>query len=130
MSRVPIIFLVFPGLLACGEPPPPVSESILQRVTTEISTVSQESRSAPVLVATVPQGFWENTAPPVMGRTFFEEDFGGAAGVCIISYSLWERFGSGESDAPLVYGGQSLTIVGVMPSSFDIPEGAQVWVPR
>ena len=46
-----------------------------------------------------------------MGRTFEEEDFEGSLSACIISFSLWERLGSGESDAPLVLGGTSLEVI-------------------
>ena len=117
------------ALLSCQEPPPPVAASILERVTTEFSTVRLGSRSAEALVARVPQGFYQNTARPVLGRTFAAEDFSGAATVCIISYPLWESLGSGESDAPLVLGGTSLRVIGVMPEDFNIPAGAQVWIP-
>lgn len=117
-------------LLSCREPPPPVASFILDRVTTERATVTLATRSAEVLVARVPGGFYQNTARPVMGRTFAEGDFDGSPSVCVISFSLWERLGSGESDAPLVFGGASLEVIGVMPDDFDIPAGADVWMPR
>ena len=122
---IPLLCL---ALLSCEEPPPPVAVHVLNRVTAEFATVTLGSRSADVLVAKVPRGFYDNTAQPVLGRTFVEEDFSGSPSVCIISYSLWERFGSGESDAPLVVGGSPLRVVGVMPEGFRIPDGAQVWI--
>ena len=115
--------------MGCGEPPPPVAESILERVTTELATVTLGSRRTDVFVANVPRGFFQNTARPVLGRTFAAEDFSGSPAVCIISYPLWERLGSGESDAPLVIENRSLEVIGVMPEDFDIPRGADVWVP-
>ena len=123
---VPLLCLV---LLSCQEPPPPVATSLLDLVTTESATVSLGSRSSHVLIARVPNGFYESTARPVFGRTFAEEDFSESPAVCIISYSLWESLGSGESDAPLVLGDSSLEVIGVMPEHFDIPTGVQVWIP-
>ena len=116
-------------LLSCKEPPPPVAASLLEVVTTETSTVSLGSRSAHVLVARVPREFYRNTARPVFGRTFAEENFSESPTVCIISYALWEQFGSGESAAALVLNDTSLEVIGVMPEHFDIPPGAQVWIP-
>lgn len=116
-------------LLSCKEAPPPVAASLLEVVSTETTTVSLGSRSSHVLVAMVPSGFYRNTARPVFGRTFAEEDFSASPTVCIISYALWEQFGSGESAAPLVLGDESLEVIGVMPADFDIPAGAQVWIP-
>ena len=117
-------------ILSCREPPPPVAEFILERVTTERSTVTLGSRSADVLIAKVPREFYQNAARPVLGRTFAEEDFSGSPTVCVMSYSLWERFGSGESDAPLLVGDTRLAVIGVMPEHFDIPAGTDVWIPR
>ena len=126
-SRIALVLGM--ALLSCQEPPPPVAEFILERVTTERMTVTLGARSAEVLVARVPGGFYQNTVRPVMGRTFSEEHFAGSPTVAIISYSLWERLGSGESNAPLVLGDASLEVIGVMPEDFDIPEGADVWIP-
>ena len=123
---VPLLCL---ALSSCREPEPPVAAFILDRVTTARSTVTLGSLSAEVLVASVPKGFFQNTARPVLGRTFAEADFSGSPAACIISYPLWVRFGSGESDAPLVLGADRLQVVGVLPELFDIPAGADVWIP-
>jgi MacB-like periplasmic core domain len=116
-------------LVGCTEPPPPVAAFILDRVTTERATVSLGSRSAEVVVARVPGGFYTNTARPVLGRTFSDADYTTSPSVSIISYALWERFGSGESSAPLIMNGKSYEVIGVMPEGFDIPPDAQVWIP-
>ena len=116
------------SLLACEEPPP-VPAAILDSVSLEPATVTLGSRSAYVFVARVPNGFFQNTARPVMGRTFAQGEFSGSITVCIISYSLWERFGAGESAAPLVLGSTRLEVIGVMPDDFDIPGDAAVWIP-
>jgi putative ABC transport system permease protein len=70
---------------------------------------------------------------PVMGRTFFpDEDRPGGAPVVLLSYGLWQRrFGS----SPEVIGkaisldSQPYTVVGVLPSGFQILQPADVFVP-
>jgi MacB-like protein len=122
--------LLVVALVSCSEPPPPVADFILERVTTELATVALGGSSAEVVVASVPGGFFQNTARPVMGRPFAGEDHSRSPTVCLISYSLWERFGSGESAAPLIIGTMSLEVIGVMPDHFDIPAGTEVWIPK
>jgi predicted permease len=72
---------------------------------------------------------------PILGRVFTPSDAQqGAAKVALITHNLWEmRFGGspnavGES---LILNGQSFTVVGVLPASFQFaPAGiADVWVP-
>jgi len=124
-----------PGLVAlwlliagCAEPPP-VSESLLERVTTEQVVVSSGGSEAGVVVARVPRGFFGNTRPPMLGRALMERDFSGEPSACVISEDLWRRFGAGASDATLKVGDAALEVVGVMPADFDIPAGADVWIP-
>jgi len=128
--RFPPRALLLSVLLGCSEPPPPVAGSLLERVTVAPASVSLGPRSAEAVVARVPRGFWENTARPVFGRTFLAGDFSPGADVCILAYGLWERLGSGESDAPLVIGDRSFQVVGVMPETFRIPLGVDVWIPE
>jgi putative ABC transport system permease protein len=72
-------------------------------------------------------------APPLAGRTFLaDEGQDGKNFVTVLSHNTWrERFG-GTPDAvgktPLV-NGRKTTIVGVMPSAFHYPPGAEIWVP-
>jgi putative ABC transport system permease protein len=57
-----------------------------------------------------------------LGRSFLpEEDRRGAAPVIIISYALWQRRFAGNPSAigmPLVFGGTSYTVIGVVPADF------------
>ena len=68
---------------------------------------------------------------PMLGRTFQPgEDAPGAAPVAIVSYTLWQQLGSDPNivGKPLVFGGASRTVVGVMPRGFWFPApGTRVW---
>jgi predicted permease len=71
---------------------------------------------------------------PVVGRTFTadEERAGSAAGVGLISHSLWQRRFAGDSAVlgqPLRHDGGVLTIVGVLPAGIHYPYDADVWTP-
>ncbi len=60
---------------------------------------------------------------PMLGRSFTEaENIPGAPPVIVISHGLWQRQFGGASDAigkPLTYNGETWTVVGVLPASFD-----------
>ncbi|HWW17270.1 MAG TPA: ABC transporter permease [Candidatus Saccharimonadales bacterium] len=70
---------------------------------------------------------------PALGRTFApSDDNPSAAPVVVLHYSLWKnRF---HSDASIVgraiaLSGEAYTVIGVMPSGFDFPTGAELWTP-
>jgi putative ABC transport system permease protein len=70
---------------------------------------------------------------PVLGRALLPEDEQpGAAGVVVLSHALWrDRF---DADPKVVgqlvtLNARALRIVGVMPSEFAYPTGAQLWAP-
>lgn len=70
---------------------------------------------------------------PTIGRSFIAEDHQPESQpVVVLSHGLWQqRFGSD----PAVIGqgvaldGRAHTVVGVMPKGFDIPAGAEAWLP-
>ncbi|HEX8651892.1 MAG TPA: ABC transporter permease [Pyrinomonadaceae bacterium] len=74
---------------------------------------------------------------PMVGRTFLpEEDRAGAAPSIVISHGLWQRrFGSDPNimGKPLVLDGDSFTVIGIMPRSFNFPERpsqpVEAWAP-
>jgi putative ABC transport system permease protein len=71
---------------------------------------------------------------PARGRAFLpEEDRTGGPPVVIVSQGLWQRRFGGDPNVigkTLTLGGNSLTIVGIMPSGFQFLEPeAEVWVP-
>jgi putative ABC transport system permease protein len=70
--------------------------------------------------------------PPAMGRGFepAEQKFR-AAGTVILGDGLWRRAYGGD---PRILGkqiklmGQPFTVIGVMPPSFDYPNGSELWI--
>ena len=73
-------------------------------------------------------------AEPLLGRTFTaEESQPGRNRVVIISHRLWQRLFAGDQSAlgqALTLNGQSYTVIGVMPPSFEHPSADhEVWTP-
>lgn len=70
---------------------------------------------------------------PVLGRVpRADDDRVGAAPVAVISEGLWQRRFGGDSaivGKPLPIWTISYTIVGVIPDDFQLPAGAEAWVP-
>lgn len=70
---------------------------------------------------------------PAIGRDFVrEEDQPGRNGELILSYGLWQRRFGGDSSvvgSRIDVGGTMMTIVGVMPASFDnvVSPNAEIW---
>ncbi len=67
-------------------------------------------------------------SPPLLGRATSIED--GTRQV-VLSEKLWRRQFGGASDAvgrAIVLGGESFTIAGVMPASFQFPQEAELWL--
>jgi putative ABC transport system permease protein len=70
---------------------------------------------------------------PFRGRTFLpEEDRPGADKVAVLSYGLWKRRFGGD---PSIVGQKirldraPVTVIGIMPRSFDFPRGSDLWLP-
>src|SRR5262245_18583263 len=70
---------------------------------------------------------------PAIGRAFtLEEDTAGAAPVVILSDGLWRRRFGGDPQVigqALILGGQSRTVVGIMPHGFRSPGEYDLWLP-
>ena len=72
---------------------------------------------------------------PALGRTFAAEEFEpGAGNAVVLSWGLWQRHFDGDRSLvgrPIELGGQSYTVVGVMPDGFRTPgSAADLWVPH
>src|SRR5437899_1163183 len=69
----------------------------------------------------------------ILGRTFLaEEDRGGGAPVVILSYGLWQRhFGAARDilGKSITLDSQPYTVVGVLPSGFELLQPADVFLP-
>jgi predicted permease len=71
---------------------------------------------------------------PILGRTYLpEEGQPGHEQVVILNYALWQRRFRGETsilNQTIRLGGQSYTVVGVLPPDFQFPwRNAQYWIP-
>jgi putative ABC transport system permease protein len=70
---------------------------------------------------------------PALGRAFtLEEDTAGADPVVILSDGLWRRRFGGDPQVigqALILGGQSRTVVGIMPHGFRSPREYDLWLP-
>src|SRR5579859_4789847 len=68
---------------------------------------------------------------PILGRTFLaEEDRAGGAPVAVLSYGLWQRRFGGARDVlgkSITLDSQPYTIVGVLPSGFELLQPADVF---
>ena len=71
-------------------------------------------------------------AVPARGRLFTAADRPGPNGVVILSDGLWRRRFGGREDligSQITINGTPRTVVGVMPKTFNFPEGATIWTP-
>lgn len=70
---------------------------------------------------------------PLYGRTFVPDDTQGAGdSTVIIGYKLWqEAFNSNPNaiGSTILVDEKRYAVVGIMPASFDFPEGAELWLP-
>jgi putative ABC transport system permease protein len=70
---------------------------------------------------------------PLLGRTFAQPDGPAGGGrVAILSYGFWQRHFGGDSAVvgrPVVLNSERCTVVGVMPSWFNYPNGTEIWTP-
>jgi len=87
-----------------------------------------------IRVGLVNSGFFEILGvPPLMGRIFSEaEDVRGGPRLAVISYPFWQGYLGGDSRAigrPILVGGNSYTVIGVLPETFVAPrERADVFL--
>jgi putative ABC transport system permease protein len=70
---------------------------------------------------------------PILGRNFRKgEDAPGGEKVAIISHLMWQTRYSGDAGIigkNIRVNGQPYTVIGVMPESFDFPQGDKIWLP-
>jgi putative ABC transport system permease protein len=72
-------------------------------------------------------------AQPLLGRGLMpDDDVIGAEPVAVIGQDMWERWYGADPNVigkEIRFGGLERTIVGVMPRSFSLPQGAEFWAP-
>ena|SRR5215469_13768140 len=91
---------------------------------------SQKVRGASVS----PVFFQTANTPTFLGRSFLPGEYGsGSPQVVMLSHRFWQQRFGGD---PRVIGstmrlnGQAFTVVGIMPTTFDVPSGVDLWVPK
>jgi putative ABC transport system permease protein len=97
-------------------------------------SLAGESQPEPVLCASVTHNFFAALGVrPFIGKGFVEADEGFRfPQVAVFSHRLWLRWFGGD---PLAIGkrvkvdGSAVTVIGVMPSSFDLPARCDLWLP-
>ncbi|MGA9673175.1 MAG: ABC transporter permease, partial [Terracidiphilus sp.] len=79
-------------------------------------------------------GFWKVfSVQPLLGRTFDErDDRPKMPQVAVLSYAVWQRVFGGDPGViyrQVTIEQRSTTIIGVMPRSFSVPNGIDLWRP-
>lgn len=81
-----------------------------------------------------PSFFQAAKMPTLLGRNFIPEDYGsGRQQVAILSHRLWQQRFRGDPriiGSTIRFNGQAFTVVGIMPRTFDVPSGVDIWVPK
>jgi predicted permease len=96
--------------------------------------VTSRDEPARVAGATVSPAFFDTLGvQPALGRTFPSADapFAGHEREILIAHGMWLRWFGGDPGVLgrtiVVQGAVPLTIVGVMPATFDFPRGTEIW---
>ena len=139
MARISVLAALAIGLgltVACiygvsvesTEPPPGSYSPAMFQVATADKTMSVQG-------ASITSDFLTATkVHPLLGRSLVSEDYQPAGTrVVMLGYDLWHRAYAGAPDIvgrTIQIDGRPVTVVGIMPKGFAVPEGAEVWVPR
>ena len=111
-------------------PSPPATSYQVDSFELQQSGISQKVRGASV----TPVFFQVAKMPTLLGRGFLPEEYGsGGRQVVIVSQHFWQqRFGGDPRiiGSTMRLNGQAFTVVGVMPPTFDVPSGVDIWVPK
>jgi predicted permease len=69
---------------------------------------------------------------PLLGRTFHPEEFRAGSNVVVLSHRLWQRRFGGDPNIvgkTLMLADGRISVVGVMPPDFKLPDSAEAWLP-
>ena len=119
------------ALAGCGwmEPQqkPPVGSYRAQDFEVRTAEATEHMKGAAVSA----EFFASGKIRPMLGRTILPGEHRSMQ-VAVLSYPLWNSKFHGDPamlGRTLEVNGQNVTIVGVMPKDFSVPDGAQLWVP-
>jgi len=125
--------ILITGCVQTGEanvPNPPPTSYQVGSFELQDSGSSQKVRGASV----TPTFFQSAKVPPLLGRGFLPEEYGsGRQQVVMVSQRFWQQRLGGD---PRIIGttmhltGQTFTVIGIMPTMFNVPSGVDVWVPK
>jgi hypothetical protein len=140
--------LVVAGVLGCAlfagcvqaqeasVPSPPATSYQVGSFELQESGTPQKESGSPQKVrgASVTPTFFETAKTRTfLGRGFIPGDYGsGAQRTVIFSHRLWQqRFGGNPQviGSTIRLNGQAFTVIGVMPPTFDVPSGVDIWLP-
>lgn len=111
-------------------PTPPATSYQVSSFELQQSGSSEKLRGASV----TPVFFQSANVPPLVGRGFLADEYGsGRHSVVMVSHRFWEkRFGQDPRiiGTTMQLNGQSFTVIGIMPTTFDVPSGIDIWVPK
>ena len=111
-------------------PSPPATSYQVGSFELQDSGSSQKVRGASV----TPVFFQSAKMPTLLGRGFLPEEYGSVSRqVVMVSHRLWQLRFRGD---PRIIGttmrlnGQAFTVIGIMPPTFDVPSGVDIWMPK
>jgi putative ABC transport system permease protein len=125
-----LFFLSMAGCSSRADDSPPANSYRLDNFVYTVDGSSQTIRGAYV----TPAFFQAVKARPLLGRVFLSDEYQSGRGpVVVLCNRFWKRrFGADPSciGRTLQLNGRSFTIIGVMPSTFEIPADVDLWVPE
>ena len=111
-------------------PSPPTTSYQVSSFELQESGSSQQVRGASV----TPVFFQTAKTPTMLGRGFLPGEYGSSGQqVVMLSHRFWQQRFGGD---PRVIGttmrlnGQAFTVIGIMPTTFDVPSGVDLWLPK
>lgn len=111
-------------------PNPPATSYQVGSFELQESGSSQTVRGASV----TPVFFQSAKMPTLLGRGFLPEEYSSSRQqVVVLSNRLWQqRFGGNPRiiGTTMRLNGQAFTVIGIMPATFDVPSGIDIWVPK
>jgi putative ABC transport system permease protein len=127
-----LITFLFP---ACYRSSPAFEIPPANSYTLERAVLTGSGTSETIQIASVTDAFFPATkSRALLGRLFAPEEHKPASQpVAVLRRELWQRrFGSdpGIIGRTIELNGRPYTVVGVMPQGFDVPQGAEMWIPK
>lgn len=122
------------SMVACdSQPHYPAPPNTSYRIESLLRTTKDASRSIRGAFVT-PDFIKAVREQPLLGRYFVADEYQSKdQQVVVLSHGLWQQeFGSDPAQIgkSLELNGRAYTVVGVMPKAFNVPEGAELWLPE